>query len=195
MDFKSCLMTLSLFAAGACSQAATAQNGGTASLTPVAPSPLETGAFPIRVERVRVFVKDGRPQAYVEAPLGDSCNSLQPIEQRRDASTIHVRMTGNRTAGPCAYLMQFIQQWIALDGAFTTGAYHLRVNDVRVDFAIVVGASGQMQIEPDPGPLPADPPASVIPGVVSPNDPPSDRRQPHVVPGSPGAPIGRPSAR
>jgi hypothetical protein len=65
------------------------------------------------------------------------------------------------------------------------------VNDVRVDFAIAVGASGAIRIEPDPGPLPADPSPQVIPGVVSPNDPPPGTRQPNVVPGSPGAPIGR----
>jgi hypothetical protein len=194
MDFRSFVIVLYLVGATACAHAAAPQDGAAASVSPVAPSPLEPGAFSIRLERVRVFIKDGRPQAYVEAPLGDSCNSLRRVDQHRSSNAISLTMTGNRTGGPCAYLMQYIKQWIALEGAFPSGAYTLRVNDMRVNFTILTGAAGELQIEPDPGPLPSDPPAAVVPGIVSPNDPPSNPRQPNVVPGSPGAPVGRAGA-
>jgi hypothetical protein len=54
-------------------------------ISPTAPSTpsqiQQVGPFDLEVTRLRVFIKEGRPQAHIEAPLGDSCNSLQQITQ------------------------------------------------------------------------------------------------------------------
>jgi hypothetical protein len=126
--------------------------------SPTMPSQVwQPGPFNIEVTRLRVFIKEGRPQAYIEGPLGDSCNSLQQITQRREGSTYRITMTGNREGGECALLMQYVNEWIPLIGSFRTGPYTLQVNGAHFDFQLMNHASG-LRIEPDPGTWPSFPP-------------------------------------
>jgi hypothetical protein len=124
--------------------------------SPTAPSSVQTGPFDIEVTRLRVFIKEGRPQAFVEGPLGDSCNALQQLVQRRDGNAFHVTMTANREGGMCAQLMQYVNEWIPLIGPFRAGAHTIQVNGARLEFQLVIRAGG-LQIEPDPGPPPSTP--------------------------------------
>jgi hypothetical protein len=135
-----------------------------------APSALQDGTSEIAVSRVRVFVKDGRPQAYVEAPLGGGCTNLDPVIQRRRDHTITVTMTATTKGAPCTMIFKYVNDWVPLDGTFDGGLYTLRVNRATHEFRVVSAGSDELRIEPDPGPLPTLPPPT--PGAVSPNDPP-----------------------
>ena len=89
--------------------------------------------------------------------LGDSCNSLQQMTQRRERNACRVTMTANREGGTCALLMQYLNEWIPLIGSFRAGTYTLQVNGAHVEFHLINHANG-FRIEPDPGPLPSSPP-------------------------------------
>jgi len=150
------------------------------------PSHLQDGTSEIEVSRVRVFLKDGQPQAYVEAPLGDGCTNLDPVIQQRRENTITVTMTATRKGAPCTMIFKFINEWVPLAGTFDAGEYRLQVNRATAEFRLSAAPSGGFRIEPDPGPLPTIPPPT--PGVVSPNDPPGDSQAPGQIPGVPGRP-------
>ncbi len=154
------LFAISVIAAVAsCSgEAAAVPDPGRGPTAPSTPSQIQqAGPFDLEVTRLRVFIKEGRPQAYIEAPLGDSCNSLQQITQRRERNAYRVTMTANREGGTCALLMQYLNEWIPLIGSFRAGTYTLQVNGAHVEFHLINHANG-FRIEPDPGPLPSSPP-------------------------------------
>ena len=150
-----------------------------------APSRLQDGTSEIAVSRVRVFLKDGRPQAYVEAPLGGGCTNLDPVIQRRREHTIIVTMTATTKGAPCTMIFKYVSDWVPLDGTFDPGLYTLRVNRAAHEFQVVAVASGELRIKPDPGPMPTIPPPT--PGAVSPNDPPGGSQTPGQIPGVPPA--------
>jgi hypothetical protein len=151
-----------------------------------APSPLQDGTSEIAVSRVRVFLNDGRPQAYVEAPLGGGCTNLDPVIQRRRDHTIIVTMTATTEGAPCTMIFKHVSDWVPLDGTFAPGLYTLHVNRTTQEFRVVSAASGELRIEPDPGPLPTIPPPT--PGAVSPNDPRGGSQTPGQIPGVPPRP-------
>lgn len=139
------------------SEAALIPGAGHGSTSPTTPSQVQQGGpFDVEVTRLRVFIKEGRPQAYIEAPLGDSCNALQQITQRRERNAFRITMTANREGGECALLMQYVTEWIPLIGAFRTGIHTLQVNGAHLEFHLINHASG-LRIEPDPGPWPSFP--------------------------------------
>jgi hypothetical protein len=150
------------------------------------PSSLQDGTSEIEVSQVRVFLKDGRPQAYVEAPLGDGCTNLAPVIQHRTANTITLTMRSTRSGGPCTMIFKFVNEWVPLDGTFDAGPYSLRVNRATAEFRLSEAPSGGLRIEPDPGPPPTIPPPT--PGAVSPDDPPGRPQTPGQIPGMPGVP-------
>jgi hypothetical protein len=148
------------------------------------PSTLQNGTAEIAVTRLRVFLKDGQPQAYVEAPLGDGCTNLDPVIQQRSQHTITVTMTATRQGSPCTMIFKSVSDWVPLAGTFDAGLYTLHVNRVTAEFRLAADPSGGLRIEPDPGPLPTIPPPT--PGVVSPDDPPGGSDAPGQIPGMPG---------
>jgi hypothetical protein len=156
-----------------------------------APSPLQAGTDEIAVSRVRVFLIDGRPKAYVEGPLGGGCTHLDPVIQHRDGNSITLTMTSTTTSGgPCTMIFKYVNEWVPLAGTFDAGMYELHVNDATAAFRISAAPSGGLRIEPDPGPPPVVP--APTPGVVSPNDPPGSPQNPGQVPGAPGQVPGVP---
>lgn len=149
------VLILTAMVSAACSSSGTDINTGTGA--PTAPSGLNPGTGGmVKIVRARVFIRDGRPQAFLEGEIGDGCNSLQPLAQQRDGNTIDVSVTYRRQGEVCTMIMQLLNQWLPLDGAFATGAYLLRVNDQRVPFQLA-GVEGGLRIEPDPGPVPQPP--------------------------------------
>jgi hypothetical protein len=171
--------------AGGCAEA-TGHIDDTLTGPSTAPSHLQDGTSEIAVTRVRVFLKDGRPQAYVEAPLGGGCTNLDPVMQQRREHTIIVTMTATTKGAPCTMIFKFVSDWVPLAGTFDPGLYRLRVNRATAEFRVVAAPSGALRIEPDPGPLPTIPPPT--PGAVSPNDPPGGSQTPGQIPGVPGQP-------
>jgi hypothetical protein len=110
----------------------------------------------VRITRVRAYIRDGRPQAFVEGEIGDGCNSLQPINQQRTDRRFDIAVTFRRQGEICTMIMQMLNEWVPLNGAFAPGDYTLRVNDRTVQFRLVEGPSG-LRVDPDPGPLPQPP--------------------------------------
>jgi hypothetical protein len=165
---------------------ATGHTDGTLTGPSAAPSHLQDGTSEIAVTRVRVFLKDGRPQAYVEAPLGGGCTNLDPVIQQRREHTIIVTMTATTKGAPCTMIFKFVSDWVPLVGTFAPGLYRLRVNRATAEFRVVAAPSGALRIEPDPGPLPTIPPPT--PGAVSPNEPPGGSQTPGQIPGVPPPP-------
>jgi hypothetical protein len=101
---------------------------------------------------VRVFIKEGVPQAYVEGEIGDGCSRLDSITQERTANTVVITATLRRQGQQCTMIMQYLNRWVPLDGSFAPGEYAVRANNVSVAFRLV--GVGTLRVEPDPGPLP-----------------------------------------
>jgi hypothetical protein len=131
-------------------------NGTTADVSaPTTPSQVQSPTQGnVRVSRARVFMKDGRVQALIQGELGDGCTSLEPIQQRRSANTVDITVRSRRQGEVCTMIMQFVNEWVPLDGEFTPGEYTLRANAAVTTFTLVRDANGDLQIDPDPGPPP-----------------------------------------
>ena len=132
-----------------------------ASAAPEVPGPLPTAPTQVggesvgnvRITGVRAFIRDGRPQAFVEGEIGDGCNSLQGINEKRTRNTFDISVTFRRQGDICTMQMQLLNQWVPLSGTFGPGEYTLQVNDMKQTFTLVSSASG-LRVDPDPGPLP-----------------------------------------
>jgi hypothetical protein len=59
----------------------------------------------VEVERVRVYVRDGRLQAFVEGPLGDGCTSLKGVTQTRAGNEPRIRLTSVRVGEVCTMML------------------------------------------------------------------------------------------
>jgi hypothetical protein len=175
--------------AGACSTSSDRSGTGFGT-SPTAPSQVEApGTGNVEVERVRVFVRDGLPQAYVEGPLGDGCTRLLPISQQRVGSTIALTVSSVREGEVCTMIMQFVNEWVPLHGIDTPGTYVVRANKASIEVQLVRGGDGGWRVEPDPGPAPEFPDWST-PGHTVPDGPPSTNPGDRDLPGSvePSAP-------
>src|SRR5262245_35510855 len=69
------------FALAACSSTSKQSGPSNGAGAPTAPSQQESAPGNVEVERVRVFVKDGRVQAFLQGKIGDGCTKLQPMSQ------------------------------------------------------------------------------------------------------------------
>jgi hypothetical protein len=124
---------------------------------PTAPGGLGAGAGgDVRITGVRAYIRDGRPQAFLQGEIGDGCNSLQPIGQKRSDGTFEISVTYKRQGEVCTMIMQLLNEWVPLNGDFAPGSYTLRVNDRSLTFRLVSGPDG-LRVDPDPGPLPQPP--------------------------------------
>jgi hypothetical protein len=131
----------------------------------------------LNVMRVRAFIKDGRPQAFVEGELVDGCSALDSVSQRRRGNEVDITLRFRRQGEVCTMILQFVNHWVPLDGSFAPGDYIVRANTQRVQFRLVAGARG-LRIDPDPGPLPQPPyfPQELSPAAPDPSAPDSGRR-------------------
>ena len=146
---------LACAAAGCASSSAAGDDGNGVSPIATAPSQVgQDGRAPVRVTRVRAFVKDGQLQAYVQGEIGDGCNRLDSITQDRTGGTVTITATLRRQGQQCTMIMQYLNRWVPLEGAFTPGEYTIRANTASVSFRLVGDAGGTLRVEPDPGPLP-----------------------------------------
>lgn len=160
-----------LMSAAACSSGSSSASGGFGT-SPTAPSQVASEAGNVNVTRVRVFMKDGIPQAYVEGDLGDGCTRLLPIVQQRSGHVVQLTVSSVREGEVCTMIMQFVNEWVPLTGLDTPGAYSVRANRSSVEFSLVAAGDGALQVSPDPGPVPVVPSTSV-PGHVAPDAPPA----------------------
>jgi len=125
---------------------------------PSAPSGLEVPpAGNVNVTRVRAYIKDGRLRAFVQGELGDGCTRLDRITQSRAGNSIDITVTSKREGEVCTMIFQYLNEWVPLGGAMTTGQYVVRANKAEKRFELVRDATGALRIEPDPGPLPTAP--------------------------------------
>jgi len=189
---KKCgLIALVAAATAACGSDGSLSADGQAGL-PTSPSQVAPAPGNVEVSRVRVFVKDGRPQAYVEGTLGDGCTRLLPVTQQRAGSTFHISLSSVREGEVCTMILQLVNEWVPLEGLAAPGTYQVRANAATVAFELVADGDGQLRIEPDPGPLPTVP-TTEIPGHVAPNDPPrgGDDSSGQVQPAVPGGDSNR----
>jgi hypothetical protein len=151
------LVGVASLALAACSSA-TKQNGSSNGAgAPTAPSQQESTQGNVDVERVRVFVKDGRVQAFVQGKIGDGCTKLQPMSQTRSGNDVAVRVSSIRQGEICTMIMQLLNGWVPISGTFEPGTYTVRANAATTTFTLTRDGSGQLAISPDPGPLPDGP--------------------------------------
>lgn len=135
----------------ACAMAGCATSRGS-EIGPAAPSPIgQQGLAPVRVTRVRVFMKEGRPQAFVEGEIGDGCSHLDSIAQTRTENAVAITATLRRQGEVCTMVMQYLNRWVPLDGSFAPGEYIVRANSASVAFRLVADGGGALRIDPDPG--------------------------------------------
>ena len=165
---------LALFLAGllalasGCSTAA--RDGGENAVINSPTAPSEVGASSeslVEIDRVRVFIKEGRPQAFVEGPLGDGCTSLKAVTQTRTKNEIRLRLTSVRVGDVCTMMLVYLRHWVPLDAVFTPGSYTIRANQRSSEFQLLVDHTGNLVVKPDPGPLPekeSPPPVPPPPG-------------------------------
>ncbi|MFQ5944837.1 MAG: hypothetical protein ACE5NC_01120 [Anaerolineae bacterium] len=74
----------------------------------------------------------------VQGVIGDSCNQLDQIEQRRDGGEVTITITAIRTVGvPCMELAQLYDDTIPLEGDFEPGSYTVAVNGVSDETEVV----------------------------------------------------------
>jgi hypothetical protein len=138
-----------------CASTSGIENGSGSGANPTGPTQVAPeGLSPVRLTRVRVFMKDGVPQAYVEGEIGDGCNTLDSITQARSATTVTITATLRRQGQQCTMIFQYLNRWVPLEGTFGPGEYTVRANDTAVTFRLVAGDGGTLRVEPDPGPLP-----------------------------------------
>jgi hypothetical protein len=153
-------LTIGFFLACAVAATACSSNGSQLEVPrggPTAPGGLGAGSTGnVRITRVRAYIKDGRPQAFLQGEIGDGCNSLQGISQERSDSTFDIGVTYKRQGEVCTMIMQLLNEWVPLNGAFAPGRYTLHVNDVTFGFRLAAGPGG-LRVDPDPGPLPQPP--------------------------------------
>jgi hypothetical protein len=124
---------------------------------PTGPSGLDAGTIGnVKVTRVRVFIRDGQPQAFLQGEVGDGCNTLQPVAQQRSGSSVDIAVTYRRQGDICTMIMQFLNQWVPLNGTFAPGEYVVRANDQTLRFRLV-SSNGGLRVDPDPGPPPQPP--------------------------------------
>ena len=173
----------------ACGSGSAPSQGGLGS-SPTAPTQVAPPSGNVELTRVRVFIKDGRPQAYVEGNLGDGCTRLLPLTQLRVGSTVDIRVSSVREGEVCTMIMQLVNEWVPLHGIDAPGTYLVRANAVSVEFQLIAGANGQLRVEPDPGPVPIVQHRE-IPGWVAPDEPPGGSDEPgQVEPSAPAPGIG-----
>jgi hypothetical protein len=124
---------------------------------PSVPSPIATQPSAVKVNRVRVYVKDGRVQAFVQGELGDGCTTLQGIMQRRVDNSIDLTVNAKREGEVCTMILQMLNEWVPLEGPTPPGQYLVRAGGTEVRFEVVRDSAGNLRIHPDPGPLPTPP--------------------------------------
>jgi hypothetical protein len=138
--------------------ASSSQPGSSNGATPTSPSQQESATQGnVKVDSVRVFIKDGRVQAFVRGDIGDGCTKLQPMTQTRNGNAINVNVSSIRQGEVCTMIMQLLNGWVPLTGTFDPGAYTVRANAATAAFTLIRNDSGQLAISPDPGPLPDGP--------------------------------------
>lgn len=148
------VLGLTLAAAGCSSSSGERDGGGITSPTGPSRSGPSSTQGNVDVTRVRVFLKDGRVQAFAEGNLGGGCTRLESVSQRRTDNTILITVRSVTEGEVCTMVMQMLREWVPLEGSFEPGDYVLRANQARTEFSLLRGPDGSLQIDPAQGPLP-----------------------------------------
>lgn len=173
---------LALAVAGCSSSSGPGTSGNGA---PTSPSQQESATQGnVDVERVRVFIKEGRLQALAEGNLGDGCTKLQSVRQTRAGNAISIAVTSVREGEICTMIMQRLTEWVALDGPFEPGSYTVRANGASLAFRLVRDSAGALAVDPDPGPVPESP-WQPVDGHTAPDTPRNPGNSPGQTPPSP----------
>jgi hypothetical protein len=134
---------------------------------PPQPTPAPPGGSAVegnvKVNRVRVFIKDGKPLAFVQGELGDGCTFLDSIRQRRADRTIDVIVNSVHRGERCTMILKYLNEWVVLDEVLQPGEYTVRANGVAHTFKLIRDGGGTLRVDPDPGPVPT-PPYLPVPG-------------------------------
>lgn len=148
------VMGAALAAAGCSSSQGERDGGGIGSPTGPSRSGSAATLGNVDVTQVRVFLKDGRVQAFAEGNLGGGCTRLESVTQRRTDNTILITVRSVTEGEMCTMIMQMLREWVPLEGTFEPGDYVLRANNARTEFTLLRGPDGRLQIDPAQGPLP-----------------------------------------
>src|SRR5687767_6376659 len=142
-------------AVAGCASSMGSESGSGPETSPTGPGQIgQDGRRPVPITRVRVFMMEGRPQAYVEGEIGDGCSRLDSITQERTANTVAITATLRRQGQQCTMIMQYLNRWVPLDGSSAPGEYVVRANSATVAFRLVADGDGTLRVEPDPGARP-----------------------------------------
>ena len=94
----------------------------------------------MQIEDVDVRVAESAPPqafAHVRGVIPDGCSVLDAIEQQRSGNTVTVTITVRRTTdGPCIQVIEIFERELRLEGAYPSGRYTVRVNDVVRGFEV-----------------------------------------------------------
>ena len=60
----------------------------------------------------------------MEGELGDGCTALDSVSQRRRGNNVDITMRFRRQGEVCTMILQFVNQWVPLDGPFAPGDIH-----------------------------------------------------------------------
>ena len=100
-------------------------------------SPSADGLLP--VDEVAVHIAKSNPvqvSAQVVGYLPDGCTSLGEITQNRVGNTVTIVITTHRSGGYCVQVIELVEQWITLKGAFPAGDYLVQVNGLVRRFRV-----------------------------------------------------------
>ena len=107
---------------------------------PAQPAQPAAQTLPAPISSVTVEIAESLPVqvfARIQGEIGDGCNSLGAITQRREGNVIEVDVTINRSnAEACTMIMQMLDERVQLEGEFPAGEYTVRVNGVEQTFTV-----------------------------------------------------------
>ncbi|HSH03887.1 MAG TPA: hypothetical protein VLL52_15330 [Anaerolineae bacterium] len=136
-------------------------------------------------EQVKIYVDtveatvaaDNSIDLHVTGTIGDACNTLEGVAQKRDGNNVTVTITALRQTGvACAELAQLYDETIRLDGVFEPGDYNIKVNDIASSVTVDTQTGVTMPDSNDNNTsLPTAPDSGVAPRDDQPTQPSSEQ--------------------
>jgi hypothetical protein len=95
---------------------------------------------PISIDSVEVLVGTSVPvtvEVQVHGVVGDGCSVLHSVQQERSGSTVTIAILRERPRDAfCTQIARLYDARIRLEGAFPSGSYLVRVNEVERAFSV-----------------------------------------------------------